>query len=255
MNLTNKHGFHKAIVRAIEADTYSKGESDYSCTGLLKPARVSALEAIHKDELSEDVDDKMFILYGQIAHYILERSGLALDKNIIEKRFFMKVPVDGKTYTISAQIDTLSLDVDGILTDFKFTSVFGFKDKSKPKDDYISQMNIQLELLRQNGLDAKRLQICGLMRDWRPGEYKKGNYPKKVATLDIPIWPREKTLAFITERIKAHEKAKTELPDCTSDENWGWRRCESYCPAHIYCDQYFNYISGKKLLNLNKEQE
>lgn len=246
MRLTNKYGYHKALVRAIEADTYSKGDSEYSCTGLLKPARVAALEAKYKDELTEDVDDKIFILYGQIAHYILERSGLALDKSIVEKRYFATFD----DVRISAQIDTLSLDVDGILTDFKFTSVFGFKPNSKPKDDYISQMNIQLELLRQNGLDAKKLQICGLMRDWRPGEFKKGNYPNKASVLEIPIWKREKTVAFIKDRIKAHKAAAVELPECTSDENWGWRRCESYCPSNIYCTQYQDYKKQKGEIKL-----
>lgn len=250
LKLTNRLGYHKALVRAIEADSYSKGDSEYSATGLIRPARISALELKHKDELTEDVDDKMFILYGQIAHYILERSGLALDKNITEKRFFATYEVDGIPVVVSAQIDTLSLDIDGTLTDFKFTSVFGFKPNSEPKIEYIQQLNIQLDLLRENKLDAKKLQINGLLRDWRPGEHKKGNYPNKSAIQEIPMWPKEKTVQYIKSRIRAHKKAKTELPECTIEEHWGWKRCAQYCAASKFCTQYQDYKKQKGELKL-----
>lgn len=246
MKLTNKYGYPQALERAIMADPYNRGDSEFSATSLLKPARISALEALHKDELTADIDERMFILYGQIVHVILERSGLALGKAVVEKRFFGTID-DVK---ISAQIDTLSLDADGTLTDFKFTSVFGFKPYAPIKEEYVQQLNIQLELLRQNGLDAKKLQICGLLRDWRPGEAKKGNYPNKVATINIPIWPRDKTIKYISGRIKEHRAAVNVLPDCSATDHWGWKRCQDYCQVAKFCTQYQNYKKQKGELKL-----
>lgn len=246
MNITNKYNYPRALERAIQADPYSRGDSEFSATSLIKPSRIAALEEQYKAEITADVDERMFILYGQIVHVILERSGLALDKDLIEKRFFGTV--DG--VRISAQIDTLSLDADGTLTDFKFTSVYGFKPNTPVKDEYVQQLNIQLELLRQNGMDAKRLQICGLLRDWRPGEAKKGNYPKKVATIEIPIWSRDKTVKYISDRIRSHRGSKQILPECTSDEHWSWRRCADYCQASKFCDQYQTYKKQKGEIKL-----
>jgi len=63
----------------------------------------------------------------------------------VETRFFAKV----SGYKVSAQIDSLSLEPDGTLIDWKFTTVYGFKGVG-PKDDWIYQLNIQNFLLSKN---------------------------------------------------------------------------------------------------------
>lgn len=232
--ITNKHNYPETIVNAVINDSYNKGDSEFSATGLIQPPRIRVLSERHKDEIEIDVDDRLFILYGQLGHALLERAGNKLN-NLTEKRFFGDI--DGTR--ISAQIDSLSLEPDGTLIDWKFTSVYGFKKGSEPKWEWKAQMNIQLELMRQNGLDAKRLQIWGMLRDWRPGESKKqANYPNKLGFHDIEIEPREKTVAYIKKRVKEHKEAETTLPECTSFDNWEYRRCADYCDVSKYCDQY-----------------
>jgi hypothetical protein len=214
VNLTNKSNLPEAILKAMKNDSYDSGDSDFTATSLLKPARASALEKKHKDETQEDAEDGIYRLYGQIAHGILERAN---ENDLSEKRFFSEF----KGYKVSAQIDTLSLK-DGVLSDFKFTTAWGFKKDTETKPDWIAQLNIQLELMRRNGLDAQKLQIVGLLRDWQISKAKEDpNYPQNpIVILDIPMWSRKTTQLFIEMRIAAHVAADVSLPECSSSERW-----------------------------------
>ncbi len=218
MKLTNNSNLPEALVKAMTNDPYNSGDSDFTATSLLKPARIVALEKRHAHEIEEDAEDGLYRLYGQVAHGILERANMA---DMAEKRFFGEFEVGGVKYKVSAQMDTLSI-VDGTLSDFKFTTAWGFKKDSPPKAEWIAQLNIQLELMRINGLDAKKLQIIGLLRDFQLSQAKSDpNYPQSpVATHDIPLWSRAQTQSFIKMRIAAHVDARTALPECSGDERW-----------------------------------
>ncbi|MGE3756893.1 MAG: hypothetical protein AB7H97_04015 [Pseudobdellovibrionaceae bacterium] len=214
MNFTNKNGFPDAIVKALKNDSYNRGECDYSVTQLLSPPRIEVLKARHRHEVEEDAEDALYRLYGQVAHGIIERAN---ENDLAETRFFGKF---GEK-TISAQIDTLSL-ANGTLTDFKFSTVWKFKANTPPDPNWVAQLNVQLELLRMNGLDAKALQIVGLIRDYRISEARDyEHYPKApIVTVPIEVWPRERTQSFINLRIALHESAKMSLPECSADERW-----------------------------------
>lgn len=214
MKITNKKGLPDALVKAIQNDGYDAGDSDYTISTLLSPPRIQVLKTLHAHEMEEDVEDGLYRLYGQIAHGIIERSNT---NDLAEKRYF--ATIDGKK--ISAQIDTLARS-NGILSDFKFTSAWAFK-QGEPKPEWIAQLNVQLELLRQNGEDATAIQIVGLIRDYNLREAKQypDSYPQSlVVTMPLPMWSREQTMAFIRMRIAVHEAAKKELPQCTTDERW-----------------------------------
>lgn len=212
--LTNIKGFPDALARAIENDSYDRGDSDYTVTQLLKPARLSALEEKHAHEIEEDVEKGLYRLYGQLVHALIERANAT---DLVEKRFFAEFV--GKK--VSAQVDNLSL-IGKVLSDYKFTTAWGFKADKGPKPEHVAQLNVQLELMRRNGLDAEKLQIVGLLRDWQIREAKADpNYPQApVVVMDIPIWSREQTVSFIQMRIAEHVAARVFLPECSSEERW-----------------------------------
>lgn len=216
MKITNNHNLPQAILKAVQNDSYHKGEkTDYSVTDLLKPPRQLTLMKLFKDEITEDAADMIYRLYGQIVHSILDRAN---DSDLSEERFFAEFL--GKT--ISGQIDSLSHD-GRVLTDFKFATAWKFKQNAAPDFEFVAQLNMQLELLRQNGLDARRLQVVGLIRDFHLREAEKypDSYPKSpIVVLDIPMWHRRDTVEFIETRIRLHENAWTDLPECTKDERW-----------------------------------
>ena len=46
------------------------------------------------------------------------------------------------------------------------------------------------------------------------------------------------TVKWIEERIKLHIDALDDLPKCSKQDTWNGRRCERYCEASEFCDQY-----------------
>lgn len=240
MILTNNKNLPEAIVSAIQNDPYSKQGADFSVTELIKPPRIRALELKHKSDITEDVSDRLWSLYGQIGHGILERANMA---DLAEKRFFANIEVSHddhiKTYVLSGQLDTLSLK-DNTLSDYKFTTSWSFMANKEPKPEYVAQLNMQNYLLNVNGLKAEKLQIVGLLRDWQILQAKKNkDYPQvQIAIQPIPMWSFEETENYIKERVRLHLEALSVLPECDKDDHWGWKRCASYCSASAYCEQY-----------------
>lgn len=239
MKYTNNLGLPEALVRAIKNDPYSKGDADFSVTELLKPARARVLELKHENEIVVDVSTRTHSLRGQALHYILQRG--AGPEDLVETRFMAMFD----NTSVSGQIDLLSKCK---LYDYKDTKAYPFSTKggSGQKPEWQAQLNMQLELLRHNGLDADSLHIVGFLKDYDkkkldPSDHRNfmAGYPKaEVVVVDIPIWPREQTQAFMRERIEAHLKARMVLPYCNLEESWNGRRCQSYCDSASFCSQF-----------------
>ena len=215
MKITNTSGLPEALVRAVQNDPYSKGDSDFSVTELISPPRQAALKSKFRDQLVEDAEDRLYSLYGQITHLILERANGA--SAIAEKRYFGTIA----GARVSAQVDTLDLE-NGILSDWKFTTSYKFKANNDTPKEWVMQLNFQLELLRQNGLDCKALQIIGLLRDYSKLEARRdADYPQSpVVTEPIEMWPREKTVKIFSDRVILHRQARVELPLCSEEDRW-----------------------------------
>jgi hypothetical protein len=270
LTITNKHGLPEAMVRAVVNDSYTKGDADFSITELLKPPQLRALE--RANPVVEDVSDRIWALLGQAVHEILARAAKT-DTNIqVEKRHFMNVTVDGHTYRISGAFDHVVFAM-GHLSDYKITSVYA----RGGKDEWEQQLNLLRVLLAANDRTVTRLENVLIFRDWRPKEALREDYPKtQVMRLGIDLWPMEKAVAFLHERIRLHTAASPR--PCTDDERWAqpakyalmkkgrktaiklfearpdhlelaadqfietrpaqYRRCESYCPVAHLCPQW-----------------
>ena len=169
VTITNNKGFPLALVKAVENDSYSRGTADRSVTGLLAPPRQAALIERHGDEITEDVSDRTFALYGQLVHLLLERAGEQRRNAINEERLYTNV----NGWTISGQTDTLTLTEDQrswIISDYKFVTAYKFKrDYSGTlvmDEGYENQLNLYGHLLREHGFKVDGLQIVAIYRDW-----------------------------------------------------------------------------------------
>lgn len=225
------------IVRALENDSYSKGESDITATSLIEPVRIRALKERHKEELVQDAADLIHILQGKSIHTILEGAGLSLEKDglIVEKRFYIDVPLlDGTSWKVGAQVDLFDAN-NALLQDYKVTSAHSVK--GSPKEEYVKQLNIGAHILRKNGYKVEKLQIVAILRDWSKNEYKREKkraeelgyskpfYPsQQVVVLDIPVVDDNEVALYIEERVIEHKKAalskEPALPVCTPEERW-----------------------------------
>lgn len=269
--ITNNAGLPEALVRAVQNDTYTKGNSDYSTTELSKPSRIVALEKLHKDELTEEAADRIYALIGKLGHSILEHAGTA---DIIEKRLFTEI--EGKI--LSGQVDV----VDGsILEDWKFCSSYVFRDGVK--FEWIAQASVNRLLCKRNEIPITEARYIAIYRDWsKPASMRERDYPSsQVQVFPVKLWPLEQTEQWIKERIQSHENAFKSLPECTDEERWAkppkyalmkegrktavklydskfeadnaakedsklyvqYRpsdsiRCQYYCPVSQFCDQW-----------------
>ena len=215
MKITNKHGLPDAILKAVQNDSYRKGDSDYSISELIKPPRKLQLTKKHWDEIEEDVSDLIWSLFGQAVHHIAERANVS---GIVERRLFYEV--HGKK--ISGQMDYYDPST-GILTDYKTATVskFSFNDFK----EWEQQQNCYAQLLRWNGDKVTKLQILGLVRDHRPKEAETAKsfnkpYPGKAEMITLPLWDDKTAVDFIALRVRIHEAAKLALPECTPEERW-----------------------------------
>lgn len=229
--VTNPDNLPAPLLKAIINDPYSKGKCDVSCTELVSPARQAALKRLHANELTESASDRLYALYGQIAHIILER---AADSSIVEKRLF--APCLG--WVVSGQVDYVVETNSNVITDYKMTSVWSAKDGHK--SEYVDQLRILRWLCEENGIPIHGLQNILLFRDWRPSECKKYNwYPPKVLVQVAPLLSVAEDAEFVALRVRAHQEARAGiLPECTSEETWEGRRCQQYCAASTVCEQW-----------------
>ena len=222
--ITNNKGFPLALVKAVENDSYSKGRADRSVTGLLAPPRQAALKEVYNDEITEDVSDRTYSLYGQLVHLLLERAGEQDRNALTEERLFTEV----EGWTISGQTDTITLtEEEGwIVSDYKFVTAYKFKREYSGElvmpVEYERQLNMYAHLLRENGFRVDELKIVAIYRDWSKLEAKRdGNYPQLGAeTHDVKLWPADEAKAFMEERVRLHQDAETSLPYCDDEERW-----------------------------------
>lgn len=212
MKITNKQNLPAPLVKAICASPHSKEGADYSVTELIKPPRITALEALHANDLEEDAADRLWALIGKMGHEVLWRS---TDGGIAEHRFH--VEVGGKK--VSGQVDYVVQDQE--IIDYKFTSIWAVKDGVKP--EWEKQLNCYRYLCEKNGLTVKELRIIAILRDWNVNEAKrKPDIPQQqVVVFPITIWPSDVTERWMAHRVKLHEEARFGLlPFCSSEDMW-----------------------------------
>lgn len=214
MKFSNKFNLPDGLARAVQNDPYSKGDADFSVTELLDPPQMGALKAKHAAEITEDVSERIWSLLGQVTHGIIER---AETEAIAERRLTMTIL--GKT--ISGGMDRFC-NKEGLLSDYKLTTAWKFKDHKLPVDMEIQQ-NCYVHLLRVNAIEVKQSEIVGILRDWSKLEARRSaSYPQaQVMRIPVPIWPEAKIIAYLEGRVALHVAAREgKFEGCTPEERW-----------------------------------
>ena len=241
MKLTNKFDVPDAIVAAVEADPYTKDGADFSVTELISPPQIRRLWKKHHEEIFIDVSDEIWKLLGKGVHAALEQAG---DVGIKEQRFH--ATYDGTT--ISGAVDLIE---DGVVTDYKVTSVFSVQKGLKI--DWESQLNLYAWLLRQNDITVTKLNIVCICRDWMKSRIGKYDYPESpVVMLSVPMWRDGRQDDYVDQRVRVHTQEST-IP-CTPEERWA-RGAYQVNPMHSgggkprsfdSLQDATNYINNKK---------
>lgn len=213
MRITNRAGLPQAIVSAVSGDHHRSG--DYSATESIKPPKEVWLKRRHFDNIEVDASDRIWALFGKAIHYVLEKG---MDKNALQEEY-LSAKILGKSLT-----GTPDHFIDGIITDYKLTTVWSIIYKSSYKS-WEQQLNIYAFLLGLNGYEVNKLQVIALLRDWQKNKAMSHDYPDdKIQIINFDLWPKTKQRDFIEERIKLHESYKKtpddEIPECSPEDRW-----------------------------------
>jgi hypothetical protein len=272
-SLENKHSLPEPIIKAIMNDPYNAGPCDMSVTTLISPARKVELTRRHYKEITVDASEKIWTLFGQAMHHVLERAD---NESITEARLSIK----RQGWEISGQLDRYDPATE-TLSDYKVTSVYAVKNGHRR--EWEAQLNILATILREHGYPVERLIIVTILRDWSAGRSNGKDYPDcPVVTIPVPLWSQEKCEEYIDSRIRIHQAARNKLPVCSPEERWQTAdvfalkkegrktavklysdkeeadaalvaagdkhyiehregrcvRCEQYCPVAEFCDQW-----------------
>lgn len=258
MKLTNKLNLPQPLVDAVKNDGYTKSGADISVTELLLPPMLRALQVKHEEELEEDVSDRIFSLLGQVVHGVLER---AEKTGIAERR--LSVEVNG--WKISGGMDRYD-SKNGLLQDYKLTTIYKTKGGKLP-EEWVKQLNIYAEILRQNNEEVKQLEIVAIYRDWSKGAAEReADYPKRqVEIIEVPLIDSKEVVQYIEDRVKVHQAAsratniEKEVEPCTPEERWergecwaivkiGQKKASKLCYSKEEADMYLdNYGSQYEL--------
>lgn len=221
MKITNKYNVPETLMALATKEYYSKGKADFSVTEIISPPQIQRLRKKHYEQIEQDVSDMLWSLLGSALHVVAERG--QTENHITEER--LHVEIDG--VVLSGAIDLQKTTESGIvITDYKFTSAWAIR---QDKFEWEAQQNIYAWLVsKAKNEKVSGVQICALIRDWsrREAAVKADYPPAPIQVLELPLWPLEKTEAYIRERLEAHRNAKVAddwgdaLPECTEEERW-----------------------------------
>lgn len=242
--VTNRTNLPDVFLRAIKNDPYSSGGAQRSVTQLIGPPRIHQLQQKHKHAITGDAVDQIWSLLGRGVHKVLEQGS---DGEDVEERFFAEV----NGWVISGACD-LQYGSEGgergrqrltdadhplgnapsapvTIMDYKVTSVWSVIMNPIGKADWIAQQNMYAYLVELNKpVTVTKIQICAILRDWSSRDAKTmPNYPAApIIVIDLPLWSPEDRVAYVTERVRAHQNAEMlmaldePLPFCSKEERW-----------------------------------
>lgn len=278
MLISNTQGLPQPLVDAVTKDPYNKGQSDLTVTELIAPPRKVALEKAHDHEMVVDASDRLWSLMGQIGHGILERSANA---GIVEKRWFSYMDgwvISGQTDLVLAEQKLLDYKFTSV-----YTARDGLKKEWEQQMNlllWLAEANAQpiheahivclfrdwsvREARRDSGYPQKQVMVIPVPL-WgyeRAAEFcrERVRLHAIAQTGQLPEctteerWERSPKWAVMKKGRKKAVRLYDNEPDaikhaasekqCTVEARPGESiRCESYCAAAPYCEQW-KRISG-----------
>lgn len=159
MKITNELNLPQPFVDAASSE-YTYTPKRYSVTGIIKGTCQSVLERRHADEITVDVADQVWLIFGSAVHHILEQAE-ERDTQLKECKIDMDVP-ECPGYKLSGIFDLYDDDL-GLVVDYKTASIW--KVQYNDWADYRRQLLYYCVILRENGFNARAGEIVALLKD------------------------------------------------------------------------------------------
>ena len=170
MIFTNIMNLPQPLVSFCQADEYKTADNEWRVTSLLKGTREAILERRHSVEVSRDVSDMIWLLFGTAVHGVLEAQE---ERETQFKEERIRVPVGD--YLLSGKFDLFDTETHTVI-DYKTASVW--KIKFGDFSDWRRQTLIYCWMLRKCGFEADRAEVVAFLKDHNKREAKlKSDYP------------------------------------------------------------------------------
>ena len=217
MKITNRLSLPYGLVKAVNTERHN-AENCISATTLLQGIKHIVLTERHWDELEDDVSDRIWAIWGQAVHSLLEHEG---------KHDFTELEMSHKVggITVTGRIDNYDMQ-SGIVHDYKTASVW--KAIYKDFAEWETQGMIYAWLLKKNGLEVKKCRFIALLKDHsKTDALRNRQYPSQpvyVHEFPVTLAGLMKIDGFIKNRLREYERCRElkddEIPPCTPIERW-----------------------------------
>ena len=220
MEYTNSLNLPQPFVDAATRE-HKYVDGRYSVTALLKSQCEVLLQRRHGSEISGDVAQNVWQIFGSAVHKILEESKETSEQI---KENYITVPID-EHYTLSGIFDLYD-DSTGMVTDYKTCSCWRIKFGDFA--EWRKQTLYYCWMLRQIGFDARKGQIVALIKDHSKRDAAKDpnypQYPVFVITWDFTEEDLSQAEKEIREWFKdvavAESLPDSQLVPCTPEQRW-----------------------------------
>lgn len=219
MKITNEYNLPKPFVDAVSSDWVQNPEV-IRVTQTLKGIRETILEQRYHEQITRDVSEMIWAIFGTAVHTVFEQSQEEAYQ-VTEARLTERLG----ELSVSGQFDLYDAKRK-IIIDYKTASVWKiiYGDFS----DWRKQTLIYAWLMRKAGFAVDGGKIIALLKDHSISKAKReANYPKlPVVQIDFAFTERDfiEIERWLTERladIKAAQMLSDEqLPICTDEERW-----------------------------------
>lgn len=236
MKFTNIAGLDEALVEYITQDDHVT-YGDISVTQTLDTMQRVLLLRRHRNEITVDVQDMVWMWLGKVGHSIL--ADMATHGAIIETPLAIQIDEDGATPLTPEQALILRAEPDhgviisGIpdrltatktLIDLKFRKVWGRIMGSRDEAD-TAQLSIYRYMLELHGYKVNDAHITEVLIDHQKPKVVKKDYPEHaISTVPVKLWSMEKTWDYLKKAAAAYLAAKDQpdekLPSCTDRDRW-----------------------------------
>ena len=219
MKITNYYNLPEPLVSAVSAGIRIPKDKSISTTQLIDSPQIRVLRKYNWHKIEEDVSDMIWMLLGTSVHAVLEQADTS--NHIADEKL---PPVIRKGWNITGIPDLL--DNEGVLSDWKVTSVFSFL--LGVKESWTAQLNVYRWLYYYCGFNIKKLQIVAILRDWQKSKLlTDSKYPQcPVHMQNVPMWDIGVTEKYVTDRLELHQTVEQaylidgSMLDCTDEERW-----------------------------------
>jgi hypothetical protein len=217
MKITNKLNLPFGMVKAVSVERHN-ADRCISATTLLQGMKQVILTDRHWDDLSDDVSDRIWAIFGTTVHSLMESEG---ENDFTEQDISFPV----KDVTVTGRIDNYDMK-NGVICDYKTASVW--KVRFNDFDDWYKQGMIYAWLLIKNGFKAEKCRFIALLKDHsKTDASRESNYPQQpvfIYEFDVTFNKLAEIEQFIFGRVEEYIKnvnlADNEIPPCNWEERW-----------------------------------